>query len=512
MSGRISVSRLMKELLRAHLERCFLLLYVLTVSMSGVAESRKLTIDDAIRLAGERSYDSMVARLNFMSQYWNYRAYRAELLPAVNLYGDLLQFDRSMVSVRNYEDGRVSYVENNTLSNRLVLSVDQNVVPLGGTLSVQSSLYRLDQFSYDNKIYNTQPLRLQYNQPLRSFNELKWRKKVAPVEYEKAKRAYLESMENVTLRVATLYFYVLAEQSVYQQSVRNLKDREYFFGLAKERFGWGTLAKSELLQLELSLLNAQMDVSNNEISLNERKFQLFSFLRIFDFADIELVPPYTIPDIFINSDDVISMAMENSSHTLEQQVQEVQAEMAVARAKAATGVQVQLNAGLGFNQTADNFPGAYRNLRDNEVVGFTLQLPVFDWGLKKGKLQMARADMEASKVKLEQEHESYIQNLRTSVLRFNAQVAQCHNAQRAQDIAEERYDIMKQRFESGLITVTDLNTAQHESDGAMTQYIRQLSEFWYGYYTLRQTTLFDWIKHRKLDADFEQIIKNKPQL
>ena len=86
----------------------------------------------------------MVARLNYMSQYWSYRSFRAELLPSVNIYGNLLQFDRSMVETRNFDDGRISYVENNSMSNSVSLSIDQNIVALGGKLSVQSYLYKLD--------------------------------------------------------------------------------------------------------------------------------------------------------------------------------------------------------------------------------------------------------------------------------------------------------------------------------------------------------------------------------
>ena len=142
---------------------------------------QRLTLPSAIQTAQQQSYDAMVARLSFMSQYWSYRSFKAELLPAVNLSGNLLQFDRSMVEARNFDDGRISYVENNSMTNSLSLSVDQNIVALGGKLSVQSYLYRLDQFSYDSKIYNSRPIRLRYTQPIRAYNSLKWQKKTAPL-------------------------------------------------------------------------------------------------------------------------------------------------------------------------------------------------------------------------------------------------------------------------------------------------------------------------------------------
>ena len=115
---------------------------LLTISLLAVSWSctcaQTLSLSSAIQIAQQQSYDAMVARLSFMSHYWSYRSFRAEMLPAVNLSGNLLQFDRSMVEARNYDDGRIAYVENNSMSNSLALSIDQNIVALGGKLSVQS--------------------------------------------------------------------------------------------------------------------------------------------------------------------------------------------------------------------------------------------------------------------------------------------------------------------------------------------------------------------------------------
>ena len=490
------------------MKRLLLLVVFLSLkSLCGFAD--QLSLASAIQIAQQQSYDAMVSRLSFMSQYWSYRSFQAELLPAVNLSGNLFQFDRSMVEARNYDDGRIAYVENNSMSNSLALSVDQNIVALGGKLSVQSYLYRLDQFSYDSKIYNSQPIRLRYTQPLWAYNSLKWQKKTEPLRYENAKRAYLESMEEVAVQAVYLFFNVLSAQSTYQQSVSTLKDRQYLFEIAKKRLELGTITKSEFLQLELSLLNAQVDVNNNELTLKNQKFRLFSYLRVFNYEDMELMPPYSIPDVVVNVNEVLSKAMDNSTHVLQQQISRLESEKLLAQAKANKGIQVQLNSELGFNRTANHFREAYRDLKDNEIVGLTVSLPIFDWGVSKGRVKMAQADLEVTKTQLEQAHETYVQDLQTSVLQFNMQSGQCKNAMRAQDIADERYDITKRRFETGAVTVTDLNTAQQESENARAQYIRQLQTFWTGYYNLRKSTLYDWVGRQNLTVDFNTVINKK---
>ena len=87
-----------------------------------------MSLSDAIRLAQEYSLEAKMARFSFLGSYWSYKSYRAELLPSASLSGALLNYDRSVTSVRNYDDGRINYVENNSLSNSLTLSVRQNIV------------------------------------------------------------------------------------------------------------------------------------------------------------------------------------------------------------------------------------------------------------------------------------------------------------------------------------------------------------------------------------------------
>lgn len=80
-------------------------------------------------------------------------------------------------------------------------------------------------------------------------------------------------------------------------------------------------------------------------------------------------------------------------------------------------------------------------------------------------------------------------------------------SERASRIARERYSLMMEKFRSGKASVTDLNTAQSENDSAVSRYVTDLSNFWNYYYTLRQLTLYDFIRNRNLDVDFLELIK-----
>lgn len=468
---------------------------------------RTLSLADAIEMAKRNSYAAQVARYSFLGQYWNYRSYRAELLPSLNLSGGVMEFDRSIVEARDPDTGRISYVDNNSLSNELSLSVNQNIPFLGGTLSLQSSLARLDQFDYDMKTYNTVPLILSYTQPIKAYNALKWRKKTAPLEYENARRAYLEAMQDITINVTNLFFTVLSAQEDYRQSVADLEDRTRLMEMAKKRLELGTTTKSELLQLELSQLNAKMSVNTSGLTLRTRLFDLFSYLRMLDYGNVELLPPYYMPDIVMNAETVLDKAYGNSTHTLAQQLNLLESQRSLAEAKANRGLQVELRGRVGLSQSANDFPAAYRRLKDYETVGLTMSIPVYDWGMGKGKVRMAKMELEVTKTKIEQANMEFAHDVRTKVLQFNNQAEQCRTSIRAQDIAAERYDIMKKRFENGAVTVTELNTARDEFESAQHQYLNQLQQFWTDYYGIQKLTLYDFIRKEDVRVDFDELIK-----
>ncbi len=486
-----------------------LFIILLTLFCLGTkAEQPVVSLNDVIRIAKENSYDAKLAKFRFMSSYWSYRSFQAELLPSMSLRGDIMNFNHSRVAARNSEDGRINYVDNNSLNNSLTLSLDQQIVPLGGTVSLQTYLYRLDQFNYDLTTYQSLPLRVSYTQPLRTYNKLKWRKKSEPKEYEKAKKVYLESMENITINVTKYYFDAIAAQSKYTQSVNKYKDLETLYKISEKRLQLGTITKSDLLQLELSMLNAQVEVNSAKTTLDDAMYTLFSYMRVSDYDDALLVAPENVIDITLSAPDVIQKALQNSSHTLEQEISIISAKQALAKAKSEKGIQMQLNAEVGFSQTANTLNAAYRNLQDNEIIGITVTLPIFDWGVKKGKVMMAKANLDLAQTLKEQADNDYLQQVKRDVIQFGAQSELCRTSTKAMHISSERYDVSKKRFETGSISVTDLNTAIQELEAAKVQYIDQLKNYWTYYYTLRRYTLYDWVQKCDLTADFDNIVKH----
>ena len=96
---------------------------------------RPITLDEAILLARVQSVDAAVALNELKTAYWEYRTFRADLLPEVNLTATLPSYNKSYNSYQQ-DDGSYTFVRNNYMQMSGQLSIDQNIWLTGGTLSL----------------------------------------------------------------------------------------------------------------------------------------------------------------------------------------------------------------------------------------------------------------------------------------------------------------------------------------------------------------------------------------
>ena len=486
--------------------RLLLTIFLTVAAVSAYAQER-MTLSEAIRTARTNSVEALETRQAFISTYWAYRSYKANRLPGVNLNGNLMNFDRSLTLLQNPEDGTLKYVSSNNLQNGIALEINQNITFTGGTLTLVSDLSRIDQFGAGKSLtWHSRPVTLSYYQPLFTYNQFKWDKKIEPKEYERGKREYLERMEGITIDAVYAYHNLLLARMNNEISKSNFENSGKMLRIAKERLQLGNVTRAEYLQLELRMLNDSISINESAVDVREAQMILNSLLGYDESFEIEPVIESELPDIQMDYDLVMSKSLNNSSFCLSNELSLLNAESAVAHAKASRGFSFALNARFGMSQTGPEFPQAYKNLLDQEVVGITFRIPIFDWGLGKGKVQKAKAAQEVVKAQVTQAENDFRRQMFTAVSEFNNQKQQCMVSRRAMKVASERYELTMHRFREGNATVTDLNMAQTENDSALRQYINDISNYWTFYYTLRQYTLYDFIQGRDLEINVNEMI------
>ena len=408
------------------MKRILVISISLVISLGTEVEAQTISMAEAISISRTQSVEAKEARQSFISTYWAYRSYKASRLPSFNLYGGLMNFDRSLTLMQSYEDGSFQYVNSYNLQNSLGLQVSQNLTFTGGTLSVYSDLSRIDQFGMDKSLtWYSQPITVSYYQPLFTYNQFKWDKKIEPKEYEKGKRQYMESMEQITINTVRAYHSLILARMNNDIATSNYANTGKMVSVARERQVLGSVTRDELLQLELRMLNDSISINETAVAVREAQMVLNSVLGYDESYEITPVLEENLPDVYMDYDLVMAKALENSTFNLENEINLLNAEAAVAQAKASRGISMSLNARFGLSQTAPEFGGVYSDLLDQEVVGLSFSVPIFDWGLGKGKVQKAKAAQEVVRAQVQQSENDLRRQIFTAVGQFNNQRHQC---------------------------------------------------------------------------------------
>ncbi|ROT07097.1 TolC family protein [Muribaculaceae bacterium Isolate-037 (Harlan)] len=465
-----------------------------------------LSLSEVMMRARRNSVDAEVALNQLKSAYWEYRSYRAELLPEVSLNATLPSYRKQYSSYMN-NDGSYSFVRNNYLQMDGELSVTQNIWLTGGKVSVNTSLdfYRQLGSPAFNR-YMTIPVALTLTQPIFGVNNLKWDRKIEPVRYSEAKAQFLSATENVALTAINYYFSLLMAQENHSIAEQNLENAERLYEVAKEKREMGRISQNDLLQMELNLLNAKSDLTDCVSDLKSNMFNLRSFLDYGENVDIVPEIPVDVPEVEINYGDALEKALANNKFAKNMLRRQLEADYEVAKAKGAQR-EINLFAQIGYTGTDKNFAGGYQNLKDNQVVEIGFEIPLVDWGRRKGKVKVAESNRKLVESQVRQENMNFNQNLFILVERYGNQLRQLETARRADEIAQKRYATNVETFLIGKISTLDLNDSRVKKDEARREYVNELYRFWNYYYQIRSLTLWDYQKDTGIDADFDSIIK-----
>ena len=103
-----------------------LLLLCMATNAHANENVRRLSLEETILLARTQSLDAAVALNELRAAYWEYRIYRAGLLPEVNFQATAPSYSKSYNSYQN-SDGTYTFVRNNYMQMYGKLSVQQSL-------------------------------------------------------------------------------------------------------------------------------------------------------------------------------------------------------------------------------------------------------------------------------------------------------------------------------------------------------------------------------------------------
>ena len=463
-------------------------------------------LEDVVALACQSSPDAQAARHTFRSAYWDYRSYRANYLPSLTLTSNP-GLDRAINQV-TMDDGSVRFVEQNYLNTDLSLSLQQNIVWTGGTLSLQTSLQRMDLLSDKTFSWKSVPVNVAYSQSLFGYNSLKWNRRIYPLRYEEARRAYLETLELVAATAVDKFFAFVLAQSDYRTACQNYAQADTLYRFAQGRYRIGTTTENEMLQLEVNRLNEETNRMDARIAMKECALDLRSYLGLSDGDSLpDIRVSGELPDVVVHEGEALQWARVHSPDITSLQRRRVEADAGVAQAKANAGLKASLYLRFGLTQTSDRFSEVYRDPSQQQAVSVGITLPILDWGRGRGQVRVARSQRDLVETQVEQSLTDFDQNVRKLVGQFNLQAMRVRVAARTDSTALRRSEVARRLYLLGRSSVLDLNASIEEKDAARRSYLNALHTYWSLYYTLRSLTLYDFRTGRPLRADYEGLIE-----
>lgn len=470
--------------------------------------SVSLSLDETVTLAAQSSLDAFRYKNMYLASYWQFRYFKADKLPSLSLNSTPLDYNHYRRREYNAQTNEDQYVLRDYLNSDVNLQLSKKIGLTGGNLFLNSDLGMVKNLSGDKVTsYQSTPISIGYQQALNGYNELRWESKIEPIKFEKAKKTFVQSQENLAMKSTSMFFDLVEAQIQLKIAQNNMSNADTLYKIGKGRFQVGTVTQDELLNLELNQLNSLQALSQAKLDVQRTQSALNSYLILDKKTQLECIVPSMIPELQVNADEALELALQNNPVILDQEQQRIEQDQTVAKAKSESGLNTSLYATYGLNQSAKDFSTVYDNPDPSQRVQIGLSIPILDWGRQKGRLMIAESNREVANARLSQDRIDFEQNIFQSVMEFNLQAQQVRSAAKADTVAQQGYEVTFQRFLIGKVDVIKLNIARNDLESARKAYIRAIRTYWNYYYRLRMLTLYDFVARQNLTAEYDKIIQ-----
>jgi len=484
----------MKEvLLKIYVANFFLLL---TFFAANAVLGQSYTLSEIIEYAQNNSPEALKIKTVKENKYWQWRTYKSNYKPQLVLNSNFPYQNKNIPVLQN--DGSIVYRRVNQSEATVDVSLEQNISLTGGKLYLSSDLSRFDDFDANMHSYSTSPFYIGIEQPVFSFNELKWMNRIEPLKYEESQREFIENNEQIAYNTAYRFFNLLIAQINLRIANSNLQTADTIYKTGQKKYNMGKISRNELLQLKFGVITALKSKSKAILSRETSQLELSSYTGLPVNEMVTLGIPDQIDYFFIDDSIAVEKALENSQRSLAFKREVLEAQRDVVKAKRESGLNADLQLSYGTTNVANDVTSLYKNPQALQTVNIGLSIPILDWGRAKSKRETALANLKLTEHTVEQDKINFRQEIITQVDNFSMLQDFIEYTKEADQTAAERYEIARLRYIANDISLTEYNIALEQKDYARQDYITALRDYWVTYYTIRILTLHDFENNKQL--------------
>ena len=229
---------------------------------------------------------------------------------------------------------------------------------------------------------------------------------------ENAKISYALQQLSIEKNVTSQFYDVYQKQKDLNISRDEYNNQKQNYDIIKNKVEAGLLAKEELYQAEVNLANSESTVYSKEISFENAKDNFKLLLGMSLDEDIAILFDNNIPTVDVNINDAVKYALDQRMEIRQKQITLEQDVFSIIRTKAESEFKGDLSVRVGMDALAGKVKNMYDKPTDNEEVGVTLTIPIFDWGAKKAKVKSSQLAMESDEISLEEQKKEIVIDVR----------------------------------------------------------------------------------------------------
>jgi hypothetical protein len=486
--------------------RYFLSLIFILCSLSeltatpGDSTDITLTLRNVVDLAINQSSAMKYVQNTNVNYYWRWKNFKSSFMPQLTLRGQVPNYTHSTSPVVQ-PDGSIEFKRVSQIQTSSTLSLSQSIAASGTYISASTDIYRIQDYIKNKVEFSGSPFQIGLYQPIFAYNYMKWQRKTEPLIYDEAQKQFIESIEQVALHATSLFFKYLQIQTNYNLAENNLKNSNNNLAIAENRKQLGKISENDYARIQLSVFNAQKALNKARMDLKNVDFELKSYINLDQNKKIELVIPLSMVLFSIDVNKALAEAKANRKETSYFERRLIEADRDLVRAKRNSGLSATLSGTYGISNSAGSYAGIYDNAEKERTASLSLSIPILDWGRSGSAIKLAKSQRELVIYDVEKDIKDFERGVIVQVEQFGLLRDQISTAREADKVAENGYQIALKKFQSGEISITDLNIALSERESSKRDYITAIENYWESYYRLRILTLYDFERNEKIMYD-----------
>lgn len=276
-----------------------------------------------------------------------------------------------------------------------------------------------------------------------------------------------ESENSIEENITQLYVQILYSAEAVKVNESTLEVSRKEFERGQELFNAGSIASSDLAQLEAQVSNDNYQLVTSQTTLQNYKLQLKQLLELDGDFEMDLfLPPLDDSSVLIplpTKDDVYQTAL-NLRPEIESSKLNIEAsDMNIKISRAGYIPSLSLSAGIGTTNANGNDFSFSEQVKQNwnNSIGLTLSIPIFDKRQTKSAVNKAKLQRQTSELDLIDNQKTLYKTIESLWLSANSAQQQYVAATQKLKSTQASYALVSEQFNLGMKNTVELLTEKN---------------------------------------------------